>query len=153
MKRGSTLFLKIIISLLGGFVLTMCVGISAEMIGEGTALYHPVFLGMYGTAIPFFIGIYQTFKLLRYIDKNNAFSDLSVKALQNIKYCAALISVLYGAALPLLYAVAQREDAPGVLAIGIVFALAAAAVAVIAAVLQKLLQNAIDIKSENDLTV
>jgi hypothetical protein len=49
--------------------------------------------------------------------------------------------------------VANKDDAPGVLALALVIIIASAAVSVFAAVLQRLLQNAIAIKTENDLTV
>lgn len=87
------------------------------------------------------------------LDKNNAFSELSVRALKIIKYCAFTISILYTASLPFLYFIADEDDAPGLIVIGLVIIFASIVVAVFAAVLQKLLNNAIDIKSENDLTV
>lgn len=55
--------------------------------------------------------------------------------------------------MPFFYLLAEKDDAPGIILIGMVFVFAAFVVAVFAAVLQKLLKNAIDIKSENDLTV
>ena len=55
---------------------------------------------MYVSVIPFFVALYQAFKLLSYIDKNQAFSELSVKALKNIKYCAITISILYVVIMP-----------------------------------------------------
>jgi len=115
--------------------------------------YDPILLGMYVPAIPFFIALYQAWKLLSYIDKNKAFSDLSVKALKNIKYCAITISALYAAGIPYIFYVADKDDAPGVAAMGLVIIFASVVIAAFAALLQKLLQNAIEIKSENDLTV
>ncbi len=108
---------------------------------------------MYATAIPFFFALYQAFKLLSYIDKNKAFSELSVKALKNIKYCAITISILYAVGMPFFYLIAEEDDAPGLIVIGLVIIFASMVIAVFAAVLQKLLKEAIDIKSENDLTV
>ena len=108
---------------------------------------------MYASAIPFYFALYQAFKLLSYIDKNKAFSELSVKALKNIKYCAITISSLYVVVLPLFYLIAEVDDAPGYHIVGLVVTFASMVIAVFAAVLQRLLQEAIDIKSENDLTV
>lgn len=108
---------------------------------------------LYATAIPFFFALYQTFRLLSYIDRNKAFSELSVTALKNIRNCAITISILYVVGMPLFFLLAEIDDAPGVILIGMVIIFASMVDAVFAAVLQKLLQNAIDIKSENDLTV
>jgi hypothetical protein len=55
--------------------------------------------------------------------------------------------------LPLVFVVAEWDDAPGLIVINLVFIGASFLVAVFAAVLQRLLQQAIEIKEENDLTV
>jgi thiamine biosynthesis protein ThiC len=112
-----------------------------------------IFIVLYAAAVPFYIALYQAFKLLSYIDKNKAFSIISVRALKNIKYCAITISILYVVGMPLLYLIAEKDDAPGIILIGLVIIFASMVIAVFAAVLQKLLKEAIDIKSENDLTV
>lgn len=54
---------------------------------------------------------------------------------------------------PLFYIFAEVDDAPGVIFVGLVVPFTSMVIAVFAAVLQKLLQEAINIKSENDLTV
>ncbi|MGI2746972.1 DUF2975 domain-containing protein, partial [Bacillus cytotoxicus] len=108
---------------------------------------------LYAAAIPFYFALYQAFKLLQYIDRNEAFSELSVRALKNIKNCAITISSLYVIGLPLFYLIAERDDAPGIILIGLVIIFTSTVIAVFAAVLQKLLKNAVDIKTENDLTV
>jgi hypothetical protein len=159
MKR-ETFFLKFVVVLMGLPVLALCIfllpGIAeyfAELNPKLDFLQYPFLIGLYVTAIVFFVALYQTLKLLSYIDKNQAFSELSVKALKNIKYCAITISALYVVFMPLLYLMAEVDDAPGIILIGMVIIFGCMVVAVFAAVLQKLLKHAIDIKSENDLTV
>jgi hypothetical protein len=154
MKRGSTLFLKLAIWLIGAVVLALClfvlpVGISTDTTGG----YGPILLGLYVTAIPFFFALHQALKLLSYIDKNKAFSDMSVVALKHIKSCAVIIAGLFTAGMPYIYMVADKDDAPGVVAIGLVIIFASVVIAVFAAVLQKLLRTGMDLKAENDLTV
>jgi len=100
-----------------------------------------------------FFALYQALKILSYIDKNKAFSESSVKALKYIKYCAVTISIIYAGLIPLLFPIADADDAPGLIGFPIIIIFASIVIAVFAAVLQKLLQEAIDIKSENDLTV
>ncbi|WP_082233040.1 DUF2975 domain-containing protein [Halobacillus massiliensis] len=158
MKR-ETLFLKIAVFLIGAPVAALCL-FGVPSISRGIAEFlelnyvqYPVFIGLYITAAAFFIALYQALRLLGYIDKHKAFSDLSVKALKIIKYCAMVISSCYVAGMPLIYLTAEKDDAPGLIIVGLVIVLASMVVAVFAAVLQKLLKNAIEIKSENDLTV
>jgi hypothetical protein len=157
MKR-ETLFLKVAVSLIGIPILGLGIlglpWLANNPVNPNYAhILYPILICMYVSAIPFYIAWYQVFKILSYIDKNNAFSELSVRALKNIKYCAITISTLYVVMLPFVYLVAEKDDAPGLIIIGMVPIFASTEIAVFAAVLQKLLENAIDIKSENDLTV
>ncbi|WHY55576.1 DUF2975 domain-containing protein [Peribacillus simplex] len=160
MKLGTTLFLKIAVIFIGMPVLALCIflvpeiaNFAAELYPDMTYLKYLVFIDLYASAIPFYFALYQAFKLLSYIDKNNAFSELSVKALKTIKNCAITISGLYAVGMPLFYLIAEKDDAPGIIVIGMVVIFASLVIAVFAAVLQRLLQEAIDIKSENDLIV
>jgi Protein of unknown function (DUF2975) len=153
MTRGSTIILRGVIILIGLVVLVMCVGI-AFLITDGKENYRtPIWAGLYVAAVPFYIALYQTLKLLNYIDRNTVFSELSVKALKNIKYCALAISGLFVAGSPYIMHVAQTDDAPGLFAMALLIIGTSFVIATSAGVLQKLLQSAIDIKSENDLTV
>lgn len=154
MKKGSTLFLKTIVLLIGMAVLALCIfvlprGISTTDWGG----YRPILLGMYLPAIPFFIAVYQILKLLNLIDNNKVFTNLSVKALKYIKYCAISIGSLYAVGLPYIFMLAEQDDAPGVALIGLIFTFVPLIIASFTSVLEKMLHNAITIKSENDLTV
>lgn len=150
MKGYSTIFLKIAVILIGIPVLALCI---FWLPGFANYLNFPILIGVYATAISFFFALYQALRLLSYIDKNKAFSELSVKTLKYIKYCAITISIIYAGLVPFLYPVAEADDAPGLIGLPIIIIFASIVIAVFAAVLQKLLKEAIDIKSENDLTV
>ena len=160
MKKGTTLFLKMAVIVMGIPVLALCIFLVPEIANFAEELYpdipylkYLVFIDLYATAIPFYFALYQAFKLLNYIDMGNAFSELSVRALKNIKYCALAISSLYVLGMPLFFLVGEKDDAPGVIVIGLIMIFASMVIVVFSAVLQKLLQEAIHIKSENDLTV
>lgn len=163
MKNGSTLFLKISVFLIGTPVLAVCLFLlpqlavkATEEAQKGSELAYVVFgilIIVYASTIPFYVVLHQAIKLLQYIDKNKAFSELSVKSLTRIKKCALTISGLYMLALPLVFIIAEWDDAPGLVLVGMVFVGASFIIAVFAAVLQRLLKDAIDLKSENDLTV
>ncbi|MHB8129957.1 MAG: DUF2975 domain-containing protein [Mobilitalea sp.] len=153
-----TIFLKIAVALIAIPILALWIlGLpwifNNPVNPEYALVLYPIVIGMYVSTIPFFVALFQALRLLNYIDRNKAFSELSVNALKNIKYCATIISILYVVEMPSFYNLAEKDDAPGIILIGIAFIFASFVVAVFAAVLQKLLKNAIDIKSENDLTV
>ncbi len=161
MKRGSTLFLRIALIIIGGVILAFCIFGLPSMWKGGPAEFPQVtstirlmVVVTYISAIPFYFALYKGWQLLGYIDKNTAFSQKSVDALRKIKYSAVMISILHLASMPFFFAFADSDDAPGVVLIGgAIFIATPLVIAVFAAVLQKLLQNAIDIKSENELTV
>lgn len=159
MKR-ETIFLKMAVVLIGIPILALCVIIISWIIRDASTSSTKMATVLYGilavmvvSAVPFFMALYQAFKLLNFIDLNNAFSELSVIALKNIKHYAAAISGLYVLSMPLFFIVGEVDDAPGVILVGMVFVFAPLVISVFAAVLQKLLQNAIEIKQDNDLTI
>ncbi|TDL62804.1 DUF2975 domain-containing protein [Paenibacillus amylolyticus] len=158
MKRGTTIFLKLAVFLIGVPVLALCIfgipWLANNPVNPNYAgALYPIVIIMYVSIIPFIVALYQAFRLLSYIDKNEAFSLMSVKSLKTIKYCAIVISSLYFVMLPFVYVVAEKDDAPGLILMGMVPIFASLVIAVFSAVLQRLLQEAIDIKSENDLVV
>ncbi|MCU4981914.1 DUF2975 domain-containing protein [Bacillus thuringiensis] len=147
------------IFLSGIAVLALCIFLVPEMANFVANLYpniapikYLVFIVMYGAAVPFYVALYQAFNLLQYIDENAAFSELSVKSLKNIKRCAVTISGLYVLGLPLFHFIAKKMEPPIGL-VGLIIIFASFVSAVFTAILQRLLQEAINIKSENDLTV
>src|SRR6476646_4361488 len=139
MKRGSTLFLKIVLCLLAIGVL---VGLLWFPQTEGRAanldlisIYSdPFILYIYLGSIPFFIGLYEAFKLLNFIDANKAFSQGAVNTLKNMKF--ASLSLIGFIALAVLYIrfFAKGDDPAGPTALGIFAAFAVAVIATAAAV-------------------
>jgi hypothetical protein len=103
-------------------------------------------------SIPFFVGLYHGFKVLGYAGRNKEFSPSAVRSLRTIKYCAiALVGfVAVGEAFIML---GHSDDRAGGVFMGIVITFVSIVVATAMAVLERALQNAVDMKSENDLTV
>ena len=158
MKKGSTLFLKFVICLIAIGALIWLIwfpqleGRAANL--DLISIYTDPFI-IYGyiASIPFFVGLYQAFKLLNLIDANKAFSQAAVNTLRNMKFASlSLIGFIAGAVLYIRFFV-HGDDPAGPTALGIIVAFAALVITVASAVFQKLLQNAVNIKSENDLTV
>ncbi|QQS22977.1 DUF2975 domain-containing protein [bacterium] len=155
MKKGSTLFLKLVIIFMGLVALGV-IGVAipiAFITGERTNEYVPFWILIYLTAIPFFMALLEGMRLLGFIDKNTAFSNNSVAALGKIKIYAIVMTVLYLACLPWVFKAADADDSPGMVLMWTAFSCAPLVIAVFAALLKTLLKNVIDIKAENDLTV
>ena len=162
MKRGSTLFLKLIIVLLAIVVLTWMIvfprseGAAANL--DLISIYtNPFTIYLYISWMPFFVALYQAIKLLGFVENNTVFSQAAVKSVRNIKYCSIAYIGFIAAALFYIFVMAKvangDDDPAGFVAIGLVLIFASSVIATAAAVFQRLLQNAVDIKSENDLTV
>lgn len=115
---------------------------------------YPIIFVFAAVATTFCVAVHQIWKLLNLIDKNKAFTEASVRTMRNVKYCGLLISGLFATWMPLVFRAAENEDAPGMILIfGAIFVGIPFVVAIFAGVAQKLFQNAIDLKKENDLTV
>ena len=159
--RGTTLFLRaallgaaIVVALLAAWAVSDVYMHWAEDSPELANWQYPIIFVISVSAITFTVAVRQIWKLLNLVDRNKAFSQASVKAMQNVKFCGFTISGLFATWMPLVFHAAENEDAPGMILIfGAIFVGIPFVIAVFAGVAQRLFQNAIDIKSENDLTV
>lgn len=160
MKRGSTIFLQVVIVLVG-------IGVLAALLWEPQLegrnvnatqfeIYFkdPFLAYIYLAFVPFFVGLYQAFNLLGYARRNEVFSERSVRGFRVIKYCAITTAIFILGALAYIFIfVSGTDDIAGGVAMGVFIIFVSAVIATAAAVFERILQNAVDIKSENDLTV
>jgi DUF2975 family protein len=159
MNRGSTVFLRAVLVLIGIGALAFLLG-EPHLEGRNAhatpfEIYFkdPFLAYIYVGSIPFFVGLWHAFKVLGDVGGDRQFSPASVRSLRTIKICAiAFIAFVAGAELLILTAPGDEDRAGGV-AIGIVLTLASIVVATAMSVLERSLQRVVDMKSENDLTV
>jgi hypothetical protein len=159
MRRSSTIFLQGVVVLIA--LVTLLILARFPML-EGRAanldlfsIYaDPLILYAYAASTAFFVALYNAFRLLGYIGQNKVFSIESVATLKNIKYCAITLCVaIVGAGVFIRIFHHEDDDPAGFIAICIVMSFACVVVATASAIFQKILQNAVDLKSENDLTI
>jgi hypothetical protein len=160
MKRASTIFLQIVILLLGIGVLALLLW---EPQLEGRNIHatqfeiyfkDPFLAYIYLAFVPFFVGLYQAFRLLGYVRREEVFSDHSVRAFRIIKFCALTTAIfIIGAEVYIFIFVRGTDDVAGGVMMGVFIIFVSAVIGTAAAVSERTLQNAVDIKSENDLTV
>src|SRR4051812_28909158 len=96
MTRSSTVFLQTVTVLVGLGVLALMLwephveGVNAH--ATLFEMYFNLFLAYaYIASIPFFVALYQAFKVLGYVRQNKVFSQETVKALRTIESCALAI--------------------------------------------------------------
>jgi hypothetical protein len=160
MRRGSTIFLQIVIVAIAiGILAFLIIEPNLEGRNANSTLFEvyfkdPFLAYIYIASIAVFIGLYQAFKILGYVRQDKVFSQQAVKALRTIKYCGAIfIAFVLGAEAYIVIFQSGKEDIAGGVAMGVMIIFITAVTAVAAAMFERLLQNAVDIKSENDLTV
>ncbi len=158
MKRGSLIFLRFSIFMIG-LLLLIC-GVfwlpsMASQAAEANPTYAylalPLLIGIYITAIPFYIALYQAYRLLNFIQEETAFTKVAVEALGRIKKSALTIISIY--TIGMLILLQQNALHPGLAIIAAAIIFSTVVISLFAAVLQEILERAIHIKTENDLTV
>jgi hypothetical protein len=158
MKRSSTLFLQLVIVLIGIGALALMLwephieGRNAHATLFEIYFNDPFLAYAYVASIPFFVALFQAIKVLRYAGQNKVFSQAAVKALQTIKYCAiALIGFVAMGEIFIMFS--NSDDRAGGVFIGVLITFGSIVIATATAMFERILQDAVDIKSENDLTV
>lgn len=160
MKKGSTVFLQVVIMLIGIGALALLLwephleGRNAHATLFQIYFNDPFLAYAYCASIAFFIALYQAFRLLGHVGRGEVFTQRSVKAFRTIKHCAmSLVGFLVGAEAYFFIVQSGKEDIAGGVMMGLLLILISVVVATAAAVFERTLQSAVDLKSENDLTV
>ena len=158
MKRSSAAFLQIVIVLIGIGALTLMLwephieGRNAHATLFEIYFKDPFLAYAYIASIPFFVALYQGFKVLGYAGQNKVFSQAAVKALRTIKFCAIAI-IGFVAVGEVFIMMGDSDDRAGGVFMGVLITFGSIVIATAAATFERILQNAVDMKSENDLTV
>ena len=160
MKRSSTIFLQIVLVALGLGVFAFLLweptveGVNANATTLSQIYFDdPFLLYAYSASIFFFLALSQAFMLLGYIGRNEVFSERAVGALRIVKYCSMAIVALTAAPIAYLFVVRPGDDIAGGVAMGLFVIFVSAVVAANAAMHERIWRKAIDMKTENDLTV
>ena len=159
MKKSSIIFLQVVIVLIGIGALALLLweprleGRNAHATNFEIYFNDPFLVLVYVGSIPFFAALYQSFKLLGYAGQNKIFSQAAVKSLRTIKYCALAIIGFVVVEEVFIMLNHGNDDAAGGVFMGVLITFGSIVVATAAAMFERILQNAVDIKSENDLTV
>jgi hypothetical protein len=159
MNRSSTIFLQIVIVLIGIGALALLLwephleGRNAHATNFEIYFKDPFLALVYLGSIPFFVALYQAFNVLGYAGQNKIFSQEAVKALWTIKYCA-LATIGFVVVEEIIIMLNHgSDDAAGGVFMGVLITFGSIVIATAAAMFKRILQNAVDMKSEKDLTV
>ncbi|MEA0553410.1 DUF2975 domain-containing protein [Lysinibacillus irui] len=150
-KLNSIFFLKIVAFLIGIAVLAVCIywlpqaAIRDANERPGDYSIYPLLIGAYGVCITFSVALYQAYKLLSFININNAFSEVSLQCLKVIKKCAftTILFILFLIVYLRVLAMFTGDDAAGPIALGLIGMLVTAIITAIIDVLQKPIKNSL----------
>jgi len=158
MKLVATLFLRAVLVLIGIGALAFLLlephyeGRNAHATLFAIYFKDPFLAYAYVGSITFFVGLYHAFKVLGYAGRNKEFSPSAVRSVRTIKYCAiALVGFVVGGEVFIM--LGDSDDRAGGVFMGVLICFGSIVVATATAILERILQNAVDMKSENDLTV
>jgi hypothetical protein len=158
LKRSSTAFLQAVIVLIAiGALALMLWEPHLEGRNKNATVFEvyfkdPFLAYAYIASIPFFTALSQGFKVLGYAGTNQGCTQAAVNSLRTIKRCAiAMIGFVAGAEIWIL--MQESDDAAGGVMMGVFIGFCSIVMATAAATFERILQNAVDLKSENELTV
>jgi hypothetical protein len=150
MKSGATVFLRAVLVLIGIGALAFLLmephfeGRNAHATLFAIYFKDPFLAYAYVGSIAFFVGLYHAFKVLAYAGRNNEFSPAAVKSVRTIKYCAiALIGFVVGGEVFIM--LGESDDRAGGVFMGALIFSASIVVAAAAAVLERTLQNGMEL--------
>ena len=159
MRKSSLVFLQVVVVLIAIGVLFLLLwfphieGRNAQATNFEIYFKDPFLAFAYLGSLSIFIGLYKAFRILGYTRQNKAFTSETIKAFRTIKYCAIVLIGFVVVGEVFIFLNSGSDDRAGGVMLGVLIAFGSVITATAAAVFERLLQNAVDIKSENDLTV
>lgn len=158
MKRSSALFLQVIVVLIGIGTLSLMLwephleGRNAQATLFEIYFKDPFLAYAYVASLSFFAALTQAFRVWRYAGQNKLFSHAVLKALRTIKYCGgALIGFVAGGEIFIM--LGTSDDRAGGVFMGLLITLGAIVMVATAARFERIVRNAIVLRSENDVAV
>lgn len=156
MKRSLTIFLQIVIALIGiGALVVMLWEPHIEGRNAHATLFEiyfkdPFLAYVYIASIPFFMALYQALRVLEYVRQDKTVSQATVKALRTMKYCA--IAIIGFVAVSVIFIMfADEDDRPAGVFMRVLIALPSIVIAITATIFERILQNAVNIIPGNGL--
>jgi hypothetical protein len=150
MKRGFTIVLQVVVALLGVGLLALLLwepqveGRNVNATQFEIYFKDPFLAYIYLAFVPFFVGLYQAFKILGYARRSEMFSQRSVRALRIIKYCALTMAIfILGAEAYLCTFMRGKDNIAGGVMMGAFIIFVSAIIATAAAVFERILQMAV----------
>jgi len=124
MTKYSIRLLEVILLLIAIFILSLSVIDIVSLIKDPINpiydhILYPIVIAIYVSTIFIYLAFYQTIQFIQLINHKLVFSNDSIYRLKKIKRYGLIFAALYVMALPFIYLLANADDAPGVIFVGI----------------------------------
>src|SRR5262252_921734 len=116
MKRGLTIFLQLVIALIGVSVLALLLwepqveGRNVNATQFEIYFKDPFLAYIYLAFVPFFVGVYQAFRIPGYARRREVFFPRAGRGLRIIKYCALTTAIFILGAVAYLFIFIRGKD-------------------------------------------
>lgn len=156
--KPKTTFLKFILAGLVAFILFLSFLLTMGLlfsINEHSVFPEQVLasISLYLSAIASLLIIYYMYRMLDLVDNDRAFSAMSLIYVRAIFRLTIMEFIVLIGTVPFVYYIADNDDAPGVMIIGLGMLIIPLAVATFVSIIEKLLKNAIELKLDYELTI
>ncbi|GEK37025.1 hypothetical protein K5E_22700 [Enterococcus thailandicus] len=156
--KPKTTFLKFILAGLVAFILFLSFLLTMGLlfsINEHSVFPEQVLasISLYLSAIASLLIIYYMYRMLVLVDNDRAFSAMSLIYVRAIFRLTIMEFIVLIGTVPFVYYIADNDDAPGVMIIGLGMLIIPLAVATFVSIIEKLLKNAIELKLDYELTI
>lgn len=152
-----TRLLKLALVGLGAFLLVLATIFTMSLITEGTTGMSAIaWLFFAAVGLTAFFGLWTLFYLYQIVDliaKNNSFSERTLVLVAKVKHQILAAAISFCGILPFVAQVADLEDAPGLILVGMGPILLPFAAYLFSLIVEELFKNAISLKNEQDLTI
>ena len=164
----STMLMKLLLVFVGAIVLFFVAMLTPEFFREATRIASEIknqvpllavvnywFIGgIYACLLTFIAMLGNSFRIVQLIERQQAFSTTTTQRLKWVRNSAFLTCLCFMVGImPMIYSMAKLNDAPGVVIIGFIIGLAPMIIALVAAIINKVLIEAIAYKTDSELTV
>ncbi len=151
MKKYTIILFKIVLLLITIAVFSLSViGIISLIQDPINPIYgyilYPIVIAIYLSTVLIYMAFYQTNKFLSLIEKQWIFSNTSIRFLEKIKWYGLIFGILYLIALPFFYLLANADDAPGVIFVGMIPLVGGVIVFLFAEIMIKIIDEGIELK-------
>lgn len=157
-KNNYVKFLRAVLVILGVGILGFAVfylpyfaELAAAYYEDLAFLKTPILIFVYISAVPFYIALFQGYKICNTIVNNNPFSTGNLKSFKIASFSALAVSVMYFAGTG-VFAILKVER-PILYIVFVLIGVCALVFTLLCEVLNQLLSKAIELREENDLTV